>query len=91
MKKHEVRDKRRLIKKDSTKVTITNKNDKRISSSSRVCCICGKQLSKMNYTNGVVSAKVDHYHIKYGSLLYLDMCKNISSCYNQLEKRGELE
>lgn len=90
MKKHEVKDKRRLIKKNGTKVTLVKKNDKRITSPSRICCICGEQLSKVNYSNGKVLAKKDHIHVQYSSLLYLDMCKDVTNCYKNLKERGEL-
>lgn len=84
MKKIDIKEKRRSIFKDAPKKTLIRKGDKRISSPTRVCGICGEPLSGMKYSNGQVFAKKNHYHIKYSSLLYIDICQDINTCYKNL-------
>lgn len=86
MTKKEIRKKREDIFRKSPTKTLIKKGDKRISSPSRVCGICGESLSKMIYHTGKVISSRNHYHIKYSDFLYIDICQDINSCYRNLKK-----
>lgn len=80
----EVREARAEILKSSDVKSVINKGDKRITSSSRVCGVCGCPLSGINYVTGKVLSKQKHYHIQYSKYLYIGLCHDISNCYRNL-------
>ena len=82
--KKEVKSIRKKLSKSSTVKSVVSKGDKRISSPSRVCSVCGAKLSQMNMTNGKALSKKKHIHMQYSKYLYIDMCFDIMSCYKNL-------
>lgn len=89
--KKEIKEQRKELKDGATAVSLVKKGDKRISSPSRLCSLCGQQLSGMNYTKGKALSKVNHFHLQYSKYIYFDICADINNCYKNLRKRGEMD
>ena len=89
--KKKIKEQRKELKDNAIKVSLVKKGDKRIASASRICSLCGQQLSGMNYTQGKVLSKVNHFHLQYSKYIYFDICADINNCYKNLRKRGEMD
>ena len=85
MKKQIIKEKRKDLLRKAPRKTLIRKRDKRVTSPSRVCGICGESLTGMIYTTGKVIVKKSHYHIKYSDFLYIDLCQDINTCYKNME------
>ena len=72
---------RNKLKRRASKVTHIKRGDKRISSSSRVCSICGRSLSTYDKLTGKAFASHDHLHLVFSEVLQLDICHKLSDCY----------
>ncbi|THA86530.1 hypothetical protein E6A58_11460, partial [Histophilus somni] len=75
--KKEIKEQRKELKDGATSVSLVKKGDKRIASPSRICSLCGQQLSGMNYTKGKALSKVNHFHLQYSKYIYFDICADI--------------
>lgn len=81
-----------------SKKQISNKNivhfkryDKRPTDSTRVCCVCGRPLTKVNLATGQVITDVEHKQIAVGCGLKVHVCYYIKSCKTYLRWKGDLE
>lgn len=81
--------KRNRLKKKATKITQLKKGDNRISSSSRVCAVCGKRLSTFDKINGKSYVLNNHYHLYYSDLVQSDICTTLDKCYKYFKERDE--
>lgn len=70
-------------------MTNLKKGDKRISSSSRVCSVCGKRLTGFSRVDGKTYTKQTHYHLFFSELLQSDICDTLKSCCDYLDIRKE--
>jgi hypothetical protein len=87
--KKEVVEKRRNLKVFAKKITTFNKGDRRVHSP-RLCVICGRPLSSLIvHENKYI---IIHPHSRYylNEMFIMDACKDITSCYRTLKKKGEL-
>lgn len=65
--------------------------DKRPTDSTRVCCVCGRPLTRVNLVNGEVITDVEHKQIAVGHGLKVHVCHYIKSCKTYLQWKGDLE
>lgn len=87
LSKEEVREARSYFFNKAQKVTTIRKGDKRVHGS-RVCAVCGTPLSTVLLSTGKSQAEKDHYHFDFSDLFYIDVCKDIRSCYTVMENLG---
>ncbi|MCB5366978.1 hypothetical protein [Collinsella aerofaciens] len=87
--KKEVFEKRKQIIQLAEKKYTFNKKDKRVQAP-RVCVVCGRPLSSLivHENRYVVSYPHNRYYL--GGWIIVDICKDITSCYRTLKKKGEL-
>lgn len=78
-----IRKRAHLLKSTDVKSKV-RVGDKRISSPTRLCSICGNRLSGMNYTTGKAISKRNHWHLQYNKILYIDICERADSCCKKL-------
>lgn len=89
--KKQIKEQRKELKDGASSISLVKKGDKRIASASRICSLCGQQLSGLNYTKGKTLSKVNHFHLQYSKYIYFDICADINNCYKNLRKRGEMD
>ena len=89
--KDEIKIKRKLILSKAKKKTTISKGDKRPTDSTRTCCVCGSKLTRLSLVTNKVTTIREHYSLVIDDLMKVHMCKNISTCYSEYDKRGELE
>lgn len=85
----DIKDKRRYIFSQSSKTTTIKRGDKRISSATRICAVCGRPLSKLVLRTGVPTVVVDHISCNISDIVRLNVCEDIRSCYAYSSKKGE--
>lgn len=83
LSKAEIKKRRRHFLTKASRVTNIKKGDKRVSSSTRLCAICGNQLSLMTPSTGQIMAKENHYSCYMNELAQVNICENIKSCYSR--------
>lgn len=83
--REQVKDKRTYFLNHATKITKISKGDKRVHGS-RICGICGAQLSNVITTTGATIAKKNHFHCHFSELFYVDICMDSRSCYANMNK-----
>lgn len=91
IEKTEILKQRQRLKKSANKVTELKIGDKRISSTSRICAVCGKRLSEMNRVNGKARVSKNHYHLFFSDLIQSDMCMSSKDCISYLDKKERNE
>lgn len=89
--KEDIKRRRKLILSKSKKSTTIKKGDKRPTDSTRTCCICGSNLTRLSLVTNNVTTIREHYSLVIDELMRVHMCKNIVNCYSEYDKRGELE
>lgn len=72
------------------KKTVINAFDKRPTDSTRLCCICGRPLTKLSLSTNQVSSVEAHFSLKINKFLTVHMCYSINYCYTTLKQRGLL-
>ncbi len=90
--REDIKEKRSYFLNNAEKVTKILKGDKRVHGS-RICGICGSQLSNVITSTGETIAKKNHFHCHFSALFYVDICMDSRSCYSQVskEERGQSE
>lgn len=86
--KEDIKLKRKRIFSQSTKTTTIKKGDKRVSSSTRLCAVCGKPLSSLVLRTGASVATVNHVSCIITDYVRLNVCEDIRSCYAHTKKKG---
>lgn len=87
LSREEIKERRKYFLANANKKTVINKGDKRVHGS-RVCALCGSSLSTVTLSDGRSIATKNHYHCDFSELFYVDLCKDIRSCYSVMNKLG---
>ena len=88
--KKEVVEKRRELYKTAERYHDFMRGDKRVKTP-RLCVVCSRPLSSLILNENDYITIVSHTHFHLNKLFKVDICKDVSSCYRVLRKRGELE
>jgi len=85
LSREEIKERRKYFLTQAEKKTKIQKGDRRVYGS-RMCAICGTQLSRMISTTGGGIATKHHYHCYFSDIFFVNVCMDSRSCYSNISK-----
>ncbi|AII28113.1 hypothetical protein LD13_gp236 [Bacillus phage Bobb] len=88
MSRREIVEKRRSVFSSAEKYNTFKVGDRRVHSP-RLCVVCARPLTSLVLAEQRYVTSVSHVHAHFAGGITVDICSNINSCANRIEKLRE--